>query len=103
LNFDGHQNVKVWILGKEYSVVCGAEQKDALHKAASHLNDRMEQIQKSGKVVGTERCAIMAALNITHELLETKDRSADATEVGERVEALKHKLEAAVAEHKQLS
>lgn len=102
MNFDGHQNVKVWILGKEYSVVCGAEQKDALHKAASHLNDRMEQIQQSGKVVGTERCAIMAALNITHELLELKERSAESSEVGDRIEALKEKLEAAVQEQKQL-
>jgi len=101
LNFDGHQNVKVWILGKEYSVVCGAEQKDALHKAARHLNDRMEQIQQSGKVVGTERCAIMAALNITHELLELKERNAESSEVGNRIEALKEKLEAAVQEQKQ--
>lgn len=102
MNFDGHQNVKVWILGKEYSVVCGAEQKDALYKAASHLNDRMEQIQQSGKVVGTERCAIMAALNITHELLELKERNAESSEVGDRIEALKDKLEAAVQEQKQL-
>ncbi len=102
MNFDGHQNVKVWIMGKEYSVVCGAEQKDALHKAASHLNDRMEQIQQSGKVVGTERCAIMAALNITHELLELKERNAESSEVGDRIEALKEKLEAAVQEQKQL-
>lgn len=83
-------------------MVCGAEQKDALHKAASHLNDRMEQIQQSGKVVGTERCAIMAALNITHELLELKEQSAESNEVGDRIEALKQKLEAAVQEQKQL-
>jgi len=102
LTFDGHQNVKVWILGKEYSVVCGSDQKDALHKAASHLNDRMEQIQQSGKVVGTERCAIMAALNIAHELLELKDQSVDSGEVGDRIDALKQKLEAAVQEQKQL-
>lgn len=102
MNFDGHQSVKVWILGKEYSVVCGSDQKDALQKAASHLNDRMEQIQKSGKVVGAERCAIMAALNITHELLELKEHSADSERVVDRLHALREKLEAAVQEQKQL-
>lgn len=98
MTFDGHQNVKVWILGKEYSVVCGSDQKEALQKAASHLNDRMEQIQKAGKVVGIERCAIMAALNITHELLELKDQSADSNQVSDRLQALRQKLEAAVQE-----
>ena len=102
MNFDGHQNVKVWILGKEYSVVCGSDQKEALHRAASHLNDRMEQIQKAGKVVGTERCAIMAALNIAHELLELKERNAESDRVVDRLQALRQKLEAAVQEQKQL-
>ncbi|MBS1269708.1 MAG: Cell division protein ZapA [Gammaproteobacteria bacterium] len=102
MNFDGHQNVKVWILGKEYSVVCGSDQKEALRKAASHLSDRMEQIRKAGKVVGTERCAIMAALNIIHELLELKVQSTESNQVSDRLEALKDKLEAAVQEQKQI-
>lgn len=102
MNFDGHKNVKVSILGKEYSVVCGSDQKDALNKAASHLDDKMHQIQKTGKVIGTERCAIMAALNITHELLELKEKDAYSSQVNTRLQALKQKLEAAVQEQKQL-
>lgn len=102
MNFDGHQNVKVSILGKEYSVVCGADQREALHRAASHLNDRMQQIQKSGKVIGAERCAIMAALNITYELLELKEKNAHSSQVTGQLQALTQKLEAAVQEQKQL-
>jgi cell division protein ZapA len=102
MNFDGHNNVKVSILGKEYSVVCGLDQKEALRRAASHLDDRMRHIQKSGKVIGTERCAIMAALNITHELLELKEKNAHSSQVNTQLQALKKKLEAAVQEQKQL-
>jgi cell division protein ZapA len=102
VNFDGHQNVKVSILGKEYSVVCGSEQRDALRKAAGHLNDRMQQIQKSGKVIGVERCAIMAALNITFELLELQEKTAHSSQVTSQLQALTQKLEAAVQEHKPL-
>lgn len=102
MNFDGHQNVRVTILGKEYSVVCGAEQKEALHKAARELNDRMQQIQQTGKVIGTERCAIMAALNITHELLDLKEQTEHSSQVTSQLQALTQKLEAAVQEQKQL-
>lgn len=103
MNFDGHKNVKVSILGKEYSVVCSSDQKEALHRAASHLDDRMQQIQKTGKVIGSERCAIMAALNITHELLEMKEKDARSSQVNNQLQELKRKLEAAVQEQKQLS
>lgn len=102
MNFDGHQNIRVTILGKEYSVVCGPDQKDALYKAARHLDDRMQQIQKTGKVIGTERCAIMAALNITHELLALQDQTAHSSQVTSQLQALTQKLEAAVQEQKQL-
>lgn len=102
MNFDGHQNVRVTILGKEYSVVCGSEQKDALQRAARHLNDRMQQIQQTGKVIGTERCAIMAALNITHELLDLQEKSAHSSQLASQLQALTRKLEAAVQEQKQL-
>lgn len=102
MTFNGHENVKVSILGKEYSVVCGSEQRDALQRAAGHLNDRMQQIQRTGKVIGVERCAIMAALNITYELLELKKKTAHSSEVTSQLQALTQKLEAAVQEQKRL-
>lgn len=102
MNFDGHESVRVSILGKDYTVVCGSDEKEALRRAASHLDDRMQQIQKSGKVIGTERCAIMAALNITHELLALKEQNAESKQLTSQLQVLKQKLEAAVQEQRQL-
>ncbi|MDN5882766.1 MAG: cell division protein ZapA [Nitrosospira sp.] len=78
------------------------EQQAALHKAANHLNDKMQQIQKTGKVIGTERCAIMAALNISHELLELQGKTVNSSRMTSQLQALTQKLEAAVQEQKQL-
>ncbi|HCL38283.1 MAG TPA: cell division protein ZapA, partial [Marinobacter hydrocarbonoclasticus] len=70
--------VEVRILDKEYLVACPQEEQEALLRAARHLDTKMREIRSSGKVFGTERIAVMAALNITHELLE-RDTMSDAT------------------------
>lgn len=63
--------LKVKILEKDYLVSCPDDKKDALTAAAGHLDMKMRDIRSSGKVLGTERIAVMAALNITYELLES--------------------------------
>ncbi|MGC8121817.1 cell division protein ZapA [Marinobacter sp. VGCF2001] len=70
--------VEVRILDKEYLVACPQEEQEALLRAARHLDTKMREIRSGGKVFGTERIAVMAALNITHELLE-RDTMSDAT------------------------
>ncbi|SER10123.1 cell division protein ZapA [Solimonas aquatica] len=65
-------SVTVRILGKEYAVACPPDEHEALVKSADYLNERMTSIKKRGKALGTERIAVMAALNITRELLELK-------------------------------
>lgn len=70
--------VTVRILDKEFLVACPQEQQEALLRAARHLDGKMREIRFSGKVFGTERIAVMAALNISHELLE-RDTMSDAT------------------------
>lgn len=70
--------VEVKILDKEYLVACPTEEQEALIRAARHLDSKMREIRNSGKVFGTERIAVMAALNMTHELLE-RDTMSDAT------------------------
>lgn len=69
---------EVKILDKEYLVACPDEEREALTRAARHLDSKMREIRSSGKVFGTERIAVMAALNITHELLE-RDTMSDGT------------------------
>lgn len=65
-------SVTVRIMGKEYSVMCPPEEHEALVKSADFLNERMTSIRKRGKALGTEKIAVMAALNIARELLEMK-------------------------------
>jgi cell division protein ZapA len=62
--------LKVKILDKDYLVGCPDDKKTALESAASHLDEKMREIRSSGKILGIERIAVMAALNITYELLE---------------------------------
>ncbi|WP_152205347.1 cell division protein ZapA [Marinobacter changyiensis] len=71
--------VEVDILDKEYLVACPDEARESLRQAARHLDAKMREIRASGKVFGTERIAVMAALNITHDMLEQNTMSDAAT------------------------
>ncbi|HTN34095.1 MAG TPA: cell division protein ZapA [Marinobacter sp.] len=87
--------VEVKILDKEYLVACPEEEREALLRSARHLDTKMREIRSSGKVFGTERIAVMAALNITHALLE-RDTMSDATST--ILAAMSSKLDAALGE-----
>jgi len=62
--------VTVTILDRDYQVSCKPEERDALLNSARYLNDKMREIKANGSVIGLERIAVMAALNIAHELLQ---------------------------------
>lgn len=70
-----NQRVYVSILDKEYQIACPANEREALHKAAQELDSRMRAIRNSGTIVGIERIAVMAALNLCHELNRNRDES----------------------------
>jgi cell division protein ZapA len=67
------QTVAVRILDKEYQVACPPEQQAELLMSAKHLDQQMRAIRETGKVIGLERIAVMAALNISHELLRARN------------------------------
>lgn len=90
------EGVKVNILGKEFVVACPDNEKNALLAAASYLDDKMRAIQDSGKVIGAERCAVMAALNIAHELLDLQQNSGVSSEMAQKLRFLQTKIEAAL-------
>ena len=69
---DMYAHVSVRILEKEYQVSCPASERTALLDSAEALNARMREIRDSGKVVGLDRIAVMAALNMANELLQEK-------------------------------
>jgi cell division protein ZapA len=70
--------VSVTILEKEYQVACPEDQQAELLLSARHLDEQMRGIRATGKVIGLERIAVMAALNISHELLQTRNGVAAA-------------------------
>jgi cell division protein ZapA len=66
------RGLDVNIMGREFRVSCTEEERRDLLKAVDYLNSKMGEIRDTGKVIGVERVAIMAALNITHEYLSTR-------------------------------
>lgn len=93
----------VTIMDKEYRITCPASQQDALIQAANYLDQKMRTIRDSGKVVGADRIAVMAALNITHERLatdlENKSMENETKQQIQKVEHLTMQLESALAQH----
>jgi cell division protein ZapA len=94
--------VSVRILEKEYHVSCPLEERAALLDSAEYLNRRMREIRDSGKVVGLDRIAVMAALNIVNELLQSRGRD-DGTEsdLAVRVKAMRERVESALVRGQQ--
>ena len=91
--------VTIHLLGKEYRVSCPEEEREGLIASAADLHRRMEEIRASGKVFGADRIAVMAALNIAHELLNSKGEAAALENaVGERLRNLDDRLGRALAE-----
>jgi cell division protein ZapA len=95
--------VSVRIMEKEYVVACPYEERAALLDAAEFLNGRMREIRDSGKIVGHDRIAVMAALNLAHEFLKVRDRETKVdSSVGHRVRALRERVEGALEKGQQL-
>jgi cell division protein ZapA len=95
--------VSVRIMEKEYVIACPYDDRSALLDAAEFLNARMREIRDSGRVVGIDRIAVMAALNLAHEYLKGKDRESRVDNgVGQRVRALRERVEGALGKGQQL-
>ena len=91
------------IMGREFRVVCPTEEREELLQAVAYLNKRMREIRDSGKVAGSERIAIMAALNITHELLTARTREGfDMEEFRRRIDRMQAALDAVMPEQDKL-
>ena len=96
--------VTIRILEKEYNVACPAEEKPALLASAELLNLKMREIRDSGKVVGLDRVAVMAALNLANELLKAQGQDEELKNVvGLRIRAMREHLDSALGPAKQLS
>ncbi len=89
--------VTVRVMEKDYRIVCPPEEQGMLLRTAEYLNDEMAEIRKTSKVLSTERIAVLAALNITRQLLEGRElslpESLDNEEFEARVDTLLDALE----------
>ena len=96
--------VTVKILDKEYQVACPQEQEADLIVSAKYLDKQMRDIRDTGKVIGLERIAVMAALNISYELLQASEQpgTGNAPPGGESVGRLNRKLDDALYQLRQL-
>ncbi len=76
---DTAKPVSVTILENEYVVACEDDERESLYAAVDFVNDRMRELRESGKVIGNERIAVMAALNIANEYLDYKTEKESMT------------------------
>jgi cell division protein ZapA len=100
---EGGKTIEVSILGRNYKVACEDGEREALLQAVEYLDAKMGEIKKAGKVNGTDRIAVMAALNIAHELLSTRlGGSFDIGQAKRRIESIEAKLDEAIARQDKL-
>jgi cell division protein ZapA len=90
-------SLDVAIMGREFRVSCPEDEKDGLMRAVSYLDKKMREIRDTGKVIGLERIAIMAALNIAHEYLNAHPPAPDNGEAEAKLERINRLLDAALA------
>lgn len=97
------QPVRVHILDKDYQIACPADERDALIESARYLDQQMRTIRQSGKVIGLERIAVMAALNITHELIRQGQQSDKGSQdLSERLHKLAARIDDTIGSYRQI-
>ncbi|OGA04879.1 MAG: cell division protein ZapA [Betaproteobacteria bacterium RIFCSPLOWO2_02_64_14] len=97
------KGLQITIMGRQYRVACAPDEQEGLLKAVDYLDRKMQEVRDNGKVIGHERIAIMAALNIAHEFLTTKVGGAfDIAEIKRRMASMETVLERALSEQNEL-
>lgn len=88
------QPVSLNILGKEYKIACAPEEQDALISSAQQLDKQMRKIRDTGKVAGADRIAVLAALNLAHDLSASTNKSGSTSpDISARLIDLRRKIE----------
>ncbi|MDO9139184.1 MAG: cell division protein ZapA [Methylobacter sp.] len=86
--------VSLSIMGKDYKIACPPEEQNDLLQSARQLDIQMRQMRDSGKVAGADRIAVMAALNLAHELQLMKSQNAQLNQtLAECLAKMAHKIE----------
>jgi cell division protein ZapA len=96
--------ITIHVLDKEYKIACSEEERHDLQRSADYLDNKMREIRESGKIIGSDRIAVMAALNITHELLAQDGGGPTKTDIssGSRMRSIQDKIDDALYRSQQL-
>lgn len=89
------KGVDVSIMGRNFTVSCTEEERPGLINAVNFLDKKMRDIRDSGKVIGVERIAIMTALNLAHELLNSKSGDVDVGDIKRRIAIMQDQIDQA--------
>lgn len=97
------RSLQISIMGREFRVACPEEEQAGLLEAVDYLNKKMLEIRDAGKIIGLERIAIMAALNIAHEMLSMRVGGAfDMGDLKRRMARMETIIDQAMAEQPNL-
>ena len=95
--------VSVRILDKEYQVACPAEERTDLLDSAEILNNKMREIRDSGRIVGLDRIAVMAALNMANDLIHAKARDQELEgDISDRLKIISDRVDNVLSGTQQL-
>lgn len=97
-------SISVEVLGKSYKVKCPIDRVTELRQAASYVDKEMRQIRDSGKVIGLERIAIITALNVAYQLLNSEQKeNKDIDSMSKRIADIQRRIEEALTQKEQLA
>ena len=103
MNEERISRVSVRLLDREYQVACPAEERSDLLDSAEYLDGKMREIRDSAGVVGLDRVAVIAALNIANELIKQRRQGTVLEgDLGTRLRSLRERVEAALEKGQQL-
>jgi cell division protein ZapA len=97
---DNQDSLTIKVLEKEYRVACPPEEKEGLIASATILNEKLMQIKSKGSVISTERIAVMAALNMSHEILNGKELVGEHADLNDRIDSLSERIDNTMREIK---
>jgi cell division protein ZapA len=97
------QPINISILDKDYKVACPPGEQSALLESAKFLDNKMREIRDSGNIMGSERIAVITALNMANDLLRSSNVDKEiGQELPPRLKDLENKISRVLEQARQL-
>lgn len=94
---NANEAVSVHVLDREYTVGVEAGERASLMAAAKLLDQKMREVRGGNRMAAVDRVAVLAALNLAHELQQLRDaNSARERELARAIDDLNHRLDRAL-------